>query len=79
MVVSPGASVRRGDRLIEYSFMSATKKDKLQKKVNAGNDPSPEEWKDDMVGSWESPIEGTVEGWTAGVSTGMRIEQRQGK
>ncbi|BEJ13915.1 hypothetical protein CspHIS471_0310890 [Cutaneotrichosporon sp. HIS471] len=58
--VEKGTNVRRGDRMLEYSFMSATRRKELDKLAKEGKEPPSQLRGNDMVGSWESPIDGEV-------------------
>ncbi|WWD19477.1 hypothetical protein CI109_103937 [Kwoniella shandongensis] len=80
LIVHPGDNVRRGSRLLEYSFMSNEQRAKVDKRHNEGRtaDLSKGEFEgDDLSGTWESLIEGEVVGWLEGVTMGMVIERRQ--
>lgn len=75
--VAAGASVERGDVLLEYKFLSATKRKQLESEERKGRQLSPQQWDGDMVGSWESPISGTVVKWEEDVEPGRTIERRR--
>ncbi|KAL1412134.1 CTD phosphatase Fcp1 [Vanrija albida] len=79
LLVTPGVSVSRGSRLAEYKFLSATRRKENDAKERAGKPVTAKEREDDMVGSWESPIDGEVTAWEAGVKVGLRIDQRQAR
>lgn len=79
LVAAPGTRLRRGDRLLEYSFTSATRRRENAAAERDGKPVPPERRKDDMVGSWESPIDGEVVSWSPGVHAGMVIEQRHAR
>ncbi|KAK8853067.1 hypothetical protein IAR55_003768 [Kwoniella newhampshirensis] len=80
LIVHPGDNVRRGSRLLEYSFMSNEQRLKVEKRRDEGRsaDLSKGEFEgDDLSGTWESLINGEAVGWLGGVKTGMVIERRQ--
>jgi len=79
LLVTPGTEVRRGDRLLEYSFLSATRARDNAALEKAGKPVPPERRADDMVGSWECPIAGTVERWEPGVRAGTYIDRSKAK
>ncbi|KAL7418267.1 CTD phosphatase Fcp1 [Cryptotrichosporon argae] len=78
LLVSPGADVARGSRMLEYSFLSATaRKDRAKAEHNGQQGGKSSEAKgNDMVGSWECPVKGTVDRWEAWVRPGTIVEQR---
>lgn len=76
LLVVPGVEVYRGTRLAEYKFLSATRRKENDAKTRAGKSVSAKEREDDMVGSWESPIDGTVTRWEAGTKVGLTIEAK---
>lgn len=71
-----GAKVRRGDRMLEYSFMSATRRKELDKMAKEGKEAPAQLRQNDMVGSWESPIDGEVKRWESTVKPGALFEWR---
>ncbi|CAK9780438.1 hypothetical protein CC85DRAFT_311092 [Cutaneotrichosporon oleaginosum] len=75
--VDKGSQVRRGDRLLEYSFMSATRRRDLELKQRAGQEIPESLRGNDMVGTWESPIDGEVKRWEPSVKPGALFERRQ--
>ncbi|GMK53590.1 hypothetical protein CspeluHIS016_0101760 [Cutaneotrichosporon spelunceum] len=74
--VDKGTNVRRGDRMLEYSFMSATRRKELDKMAKEGKEPPSRIRGNDMVGSWESPIDGEVKRWDSSVKPGAIFERR---
>lgn len=78
LVASVGDHVRRGDKLLEYSFLSATKRSEVLQAEQAGRLPQGASVKNDMVGSWDCPIAGEVVAWVQDIQAGARIEQRRG-
>lgn len=79
LVLVPGQPVRRGDRLLEYSFLSATQRKENEAALKQGKTVPPEKHKNDMVGSWESPIDGEIVRWGEAAKTGTVIERRQAR
>lgn len=75
--VAAGASVNRGDVLLEYKFLSATRRKQLEAEERKGKQLSPEQRDGDMIGSWESSISGTVVDWEQDIEPGRTIERRQ--
>ena len=72
-----GDEVQRGTRLLEYSFTSATTRKLLASAEVQGQDTRIKEY--DMVGSWESPVEGKLERWAKHVEVGMVIDARSAR
>ena len=62
LLVRPGQSVIRGTPLVEYTFTSDTSRNALSKGVV---DPADTDGvrENDMVGTWESGIEGDLVNW----------------
>jgi RNA polymerase II subunit A-like phosphatase len=80
LLVKPGSSVSRGDKLLEYSFLSSTRRRELEKRARASEAEGEEgvdesKWENDMMGSWESPVGGEVVKWV-GVEVGKKVERR---
>lgn len=78
LCAAAGDQVHRGDKLLEYSFTSATRRKEISDAERNGKPLSDKDTKDDMVGSWESPIDGQVVSWMTGVQVRAKIEQRRG-
>ena len=72
--VSAGADVTRGSRLLEYAFTSATNRKKLDEARRNGQKSTVKE--NDMVGSWECSVEGTLDRWARTVEVGSVIDAR---
>jgi RNA polymerase II subunit A-like phosphatase len=77
--VDKGTKVRRGDRMLEYSFMSATRRKELDKMEREGKEAPAKLRQNDMVGSWESPIDGEVKRWDSAVKPGATFERRHAR
>lgn len=74
-----GSDVRRGDRLLQYSFTSATTINEL-KRVQKGDKPSEgvvveelKEW--DLVGTWECTVTGEIVKWEPDIVSGLVIDK----
>ena len=75
ILVSPSSVVKRGTPLFEYTFTSDSARKLLAK--GGGRDESGQqarEW--DMVGTYESRIDGTLERWEGWVKQGAIIERK---
>ncbi|ORY28173.1 hypothetical protein BCR39DRAFT_535875 [Naematelia encephala] len=73
LIAHAGDTVSRGSSLLEYAFTS----DESRRALTSGRgkeDEEIEEW--DLVGVYESPIEGEVEGWDGDISPGKVVERR---
>jgi len=73
----PGTSVSRGSPLFEYSFTSATSRKALERKTKGlpaqeGDDDARES---DMVGVWDSELEGVLTKWADGLIVVADIER----
>lgn len=79
VAVEPGVKVRRGDRLLEYTFLSATRRKELEALESQGRDAPDDMRKNDMVGSWESPIDGEIVLWEPTIRPGAQIERRHAR
>lgn len=79
LLVTDGQEVRRGDKLLEYKFMSATRRKEVEALRAQGRPVPPEKLSDDMVGSWECSVTGTILGWVAGVEVGVVIDRRMAR
>lgn len=79
LLVGVGKEVRRGDKLLEYSFLSATRARDNAALEKSGKPVPPERRSDDMVGSWECPIDGTVVSWEPGVKPGAFIDRSKAR
>jgi RNA polymerase II subunit A-like phosphatase len=86
LLSSPDSYISRGTRLLEYSFTSDTSRHALGRARRKGEHEGGSEKKDadearenDMVGTWDSPVEGTLVQWEEGVKAGMRIEKRHAR
>lgn len=78
LIANTGDSIDRGTRLLEYTFTSDTSKRALAAKGANGNGTGSDGFvgrENDMVGSWESPVEGVLEKWGK-VRLGERLEAR---
>lgn len=78
VVAAAKDSVRRGDKMFEYTFMSATRRADIAKAEKAGKVLPKEFLTNDMVGSWESPIAGELVSWMPDIKVGMKIERQRG-
>lgn len=65
--------------MLEYSFFSATRQRENAGLEKSGKPVPPERRSDDMVGSWESPVDGTVVSWMAWVKPGAFIDRTKGR
>ncbi|WVQ72959.1 hypothetical protein IAR50_002521 [Cryptococcus sp. DSM 104548] len=78
LIASPGDPLRRGSRLLEYSFMSSEQRERISRRKAQGK-PSDkangESDNDDMVGTWDSLIEGDAVAWK-GAKVGLVVEKR---
>lgn len=78
---SSSTTLVRGDKLLEYTFTSDTSRRALSRiaagKPAGSEDGEPRE--NDMVGSWECPIDGEMVRWGEGVKVGMKIEKRHAR
>jgi RNA polymerase II subunit A-like phosphatase len=72
--LGPGEEVQRGIRLLEYSFTSATNRKLAYEARRKGEKVTVKE--NDMVGSWECSVEGTLERWAKHVEVGRSIDAK---
>jgi RNA polymerase II subunit A-like phosphatase len=77
--VAPPDPLQRGSHLFEYRFTSATSRKALSLKsrglpAEEGDDDA-REW--DMVGTWDSEVEGETVNWEGWLTVGAVIESRQ--
>jgi hypothetical protein len=75
LIATEGQEVKRGDALLEYSFLSATRARANAALEREGKPVPPEHRRDDLVGSWSSTVAGTVQGWRSGVKAGMKVSR----
>ncbi|ODO10328.1 hypothetical protein I350_02557 [Cryptococcus amylolentus CBS 6273] len=78
LIANPGDPLRRGSRLLEYSFMSSDQRERISKRRaqgRAADKGKGEIGGDDMVGSWDSLIEGDAVAWK-GAKVGLVVEKR---
>ncbi|WVO12433.1 hypothetical protein L204_100032 [Cryptococcus depauperatus] len=78
IVATPGQTIKRGTRLLEYTFMSVTKRSGKEQRKLGGSEWDKEKLEDnknDMSGTWESLIEGELIEWKD-IKVGMVIEKR---
>ena len=73
-----GSSVNRGSPLFEYSFTSATSRKALDRKAKGlpaqeGDDDARES---DMVGVWDSELEGELAKWADWLNLDATIERK---
>lgn len=79
VMAEAGTKVHRGDRMLEYSFLSATRRKELDALATQGRDAPAEMRKNDMVGSWESPVDGEIVSWEPTIKPGAQIERRHAR
>ncbi|ODN82478.1 RNA polymerase II subunit A domain phosphatase [Cryptococcus wingfieldii CBS 7118] len=78
LIANPGDPLRRGSRLLEYSFMSSDQRERISKRRAQGRTADKGKGEiegDDMVGSWDSLIEGDAVAWK-GAKVGLVVEKR---
>lgn len=83
------SDIQRGSKVFEYSFTSDTSRRALAKSAIAkdgsagprkrGEGAEEGVGENDMIGSWESPVEGEFIKWGAGVKAGMMIERKNAR
>ncbi|WVQ84864.1 hypothetical protein IAT38_007027 [Cryptococcus sp. DSM 104549] len=78
LVAKPGDAVKRGTLLLEYSFMSSEQREQVKKRKATGKaaDKSKgESDQDDMIGTWESLVDGELVQWKD-VKVGTVLDKR---
>lgn len=73
-----GAELNRGTPLVEYAFTSDTSRRALAV-GKTKTDEGVEAKADDMVGSWECPIEGQLAKWYPWVRPGQKVDKRDAR
>lgn len=75
------STVTRGTKLLEYTFTSDTARRAISRRAEGKIVDREDERaaEGDMVGSWESPVEGELLKWGHGVQAGLRIEKRHAR
>jgi RNA polymerase II subunit A-like phosphatase len=83
LLISPGSEITRGTRLLEFSFTSDTSRrvlERARRRVEEGKagkaEGEDEARENDMVGSWESPVDGTLVEWEDAAKAGTKVEKR---
>ena len=82
LLVKPGSDVSRGSSLFEYAFASDSSRRALAQRGDQPGQSSSSGGNAnelDMVGSWESGIEGEVVRWAEWVKPGYVVEKRTGR
>lgn len=89
VIVRPGSEVKRGDTLLEYKFTASSTSHELARRQREADGlrakgEAPKVYSDglrqwDMVGSWQSPLEGEVTGVEGWAVPGERLEERHSR
>ncbi|WVR07840.1 hypothetical protein IAU60_004883 [Kwoniella sp. DSM 27419] len=80
LLVQPGAAVRRGTHLLEYSFMSRQQREAIERRAKEGRRADVNRGEvegDDGSGTWDCLVDGEVVAWEQAARLGTRIERRQ--